>query len=64
LLLSRVIEAVNHHGDDLPSAAVAYEIELLKAMLEVRDDLWQLRLKAGENTNIRGLGMTYHENQA
>ena len=47
LLLSRVISAVSHHGDDLPSSAVAYEIELLKSMLDVRDDLWQIRLKAG-----------------
>nr|CAB3267470.1 E3 ubiquitin-protein ligase UBR4-like [Phallusia mammillata] len=46
LLLSRITGAINHHGDDLPPSAVACEMQLLTSMINVRDDLWQLRLRA------------------
>lgn len=47
ILLKRIVSAIRHHQDDLPSIAVASEMQLLTSMLALKDDLWQTRLRTG-----------------
>ena len=47
ILFNRITSAIKHHGDDLPATSVTSEMQLLTSMLEVKDELWQSRLRTG-----------------
>lgn len=48
ILISRITGAIRHHTDDLPSTAVACEMQLMTSMLSLKDEFWQARLRTGE----------------
>ena len=51
--IQRITGAIRHHTtDDLPSTAVACEMQLMTAMLSLKDEFWQARLRTGKETCV------------
>ena len=52
MVQARINDSINHHqvaGTNLPSDEVSNEVRLLEYVVEnVKDELWQTRLRAGE----------------